>query len=159
MLILEHKFYNWNARTTERGTAMARVLVVDDDVALREMLGMVLAEEGYEVARARHGADAIAQIENGWRPDVILLDLMMPVMDGAAFCEWLRSQMSPSERPAVVLLSAALDFARTLPQVDAALPKPYSLDAVLDLVRRFSDQRALRLPLLPSLPQSLPASL
>lgn len=137
---------------------MARVLVVDDDVALREMLGMVLADEGYEVARARHGADAIAQIESGWHPDVILLDLMMPVMDGAAFCEWLRAQMNPSERPAVVLLSAALDFMRTIPQVDASLQKPYNLDTVLDLVRRFSDQRTLRMPLLPSLPQGLPAS-
>jgi CheY-like chemotaxis protein len=135
---------------------MFRVLVVDDDPALREMLGMVLTDEGYDVRRARHGLEAVAHIEGGFRPDVVLLDYMMPYMDGGEVCDWLRAHLANNERPAVVILSASLDALAAKPQADAFLQKPYSLDVVLEHVRRFCDQRVLRMPQL--LPHSFPAT-
>ena len=61
-----------------------RVLVVDDDVDIRAMVGMLLASEGYRVQTARHGAEALP-LARAWHPHVILLDLNMPVMDGPTF--------------------------------------------------------------------------
>ena len=58
-----------------------RVLVVDDDASIRELLSSALEDDGYEVVPAVNGADALSVCER-WRPDVIVLDLMMPVMDG-----------------------------------------------------------------------------
>jgi CheY-like chemotaxis protein len=117
---------------------MARVLVVDDDPSLREMLAFILESEGYEVARARDGAEAVACLADGWRPAVMLLDVLMPVMDGWAVCEWVAAHLAAHERPHVVILSASLAPGVALPLADAQLSKPFGVDAVLDLVRRFS---------------------
>ena len=68
-----------------------RVLVVDDDASIRELLSTALEEDGYEVVPAVNGQDALAVCER-WRPDVIVLDLMMPVMDGWTFAKRLRER-------------------------------------------------------------------
>jgi CheY-like chemotaxis protein len=60
------------------------VLVVDDDPAIRAFVSELLVDEGYEVRAATNGRDALTVLAS-WRPDVILLDLMMPEMDGWAF--------------------------------------------------------------------------
>src|SRR5262245_53362136 len=64
-----------------------RVLVVDDDFATREMMSLLLASDGYRVATACNGADAIDRLRGFERPDLIILDLKMPKMDGCAFCD------------------------------------------------------------------------
>lgn len=64
-----------------------RVLVVDDDFVTREMLSIVLAGDGYRVAAACNGEDALERLRSFERPDLILLDLKMPVMDGCTFCK------------------------------------------------------------------------
>ena len=66
-----------------------RVLVVDDDASIRELLSTALEDDGYEVVPAINGADALSVCER-WRPDVIVLDLMMPIMDGWTFAKRLR---------------------------------------------------------------------
>jgi CheY-like chemotaxis protein len=108
-----------------------RVLVVDDDDTIRGLLSEALADEGYETVEATNGSEALA-VMGGWRPDVILLDLMMPVMDGWAFrgrqCELPHAADVP-----VVLISAARDLSR---QVDTLKPaavfaKPFDLDLLL----------------------------
>jgi two-component system response regulator MprA len=119
---------------------MARVLVVDDDPALREMLGIILESEGYEVARARDGAEAVACLQSGWQPAVMLLDVLMPVMDGGAVCEWVAAHLLPHERPRLVILSASLAPGTRFPLADAQLSKPFGVDAVLSLVRHFCPQ-------------------
>ena len=58
------------------------VLVVEDDPELLHSLSEVLQSEGYGVARARHGLEALGRLRGGTRPSVILLDLMMPIMNG-----------------------------------------------------------------------------
>jgi CheY-like chemotaxis protein len=62
-----------------------QVLIVDDDRDIREVLGELLVDEGFNVEAAWNGETALARLEAGFRPDVIVLDLMMPVMDGLTF--------------------------------------------------------------------------
>jgi CheY-like chemotaxis protein len=67
------------------------VLIVDDDLDIREVLSETLAERGFDVATAANGLEALGKLrELGVRPSVILLDLMMPIMDGYAFLEQRR---------------------------------------------------------------------
>src|SRR2546428_350964 len=67
-----------------------QVLVVDDDLAVRESMRSVLEGEGYAVTAAENGLEALQHLRNGLRPEVILLDLLMPVMDGWQFLRELR---------------------------------------------------------------------
>jgi CheY-like chemotaxis protein len=78
------------------------VLVVDDDPDILEAICDILETEGYEVARARHGEEALMRVE-ARRPAVILLDLMMPVMDGVAFAQALRLRPAVRDVPIVVI--------------------------------------------------------
>jgi len=113
-----------------------RVLVVDDDASIRELLSTALEEDGYEVVPAANGQDALAVCER-WRPDVIVLDLMMPVMDGWTFAERLRER---DEIP-IVVLSAATDLARHAKTIGAAavVGKPFDLDQLLPKVARAAE--------------------
>ena len=122
---------------------MFRILVVDDDPGLRAMLAEVLVGEGYEVARACHGGEAIDYLERQWQPDVMLLDMLMPIMDGAEVCHWLSEHMPALERPRVVVLSASLTPNTRVPVVDALLAKPFNLDRVLEMVSRFCGETPL----------------
>lgn len=134
---------------------MARILVVDDDAALREMLALILGGEGYEVTTAGDGVDAVELLAGGMRPAVLLLDLMMPVMGGTAVCTWMAEAIPSAERPRVVILSAGLSHTSYFPGADAALAKPYDVDDVLTLVRRFVAPPPVAprvLPLVPVLP-------
>lgn len=108
-----------------------RLLVVDDDVNIREMLDMVLASEGFEVIAAAHGAAALRLLDQV-RPHVILLDMKMPVMDGWEFLR--RYRELPGEKVPVVVLTAAQDDKRRAADVgaDAYVAKPFAID---DLVR------------------------
>src|SRR5689334_698001 len=94
-----------------RLAARARVLVVADEADLRDLLAQWLVVKGYEVLEAGDGQDAIQLLEAGAEPDVILLDLTMPRMDGWTFLQWLRSE--PKHRDRRVLVASA--FARDAP--------------------------------------------
>ena len=110
-----------------------RVLVVDDDASIRELLSTVLEDDGYEVVPAANGEDALAVCAR-WRPDVIVLDLMMPVMDGWTFAKRLRER---DDIP-IVVLSAANDLERHAKSVGAieVIGKPFDLDQLIPTVAR-----------------------
>jgi CheY-like chemotaxis protein len=110
-----------------------RVLVVDDDPSIRELLSAALQDDGYEVVPATNGQDALEVCEH-WRPDVIVLDLMMPVMDGWTFAARLRER---DDIP-IVVISAANDLERHARNVGAAfvVGKPFDLDQLLPKVAR-----------------------
>jgi CheY-like chemotaxis protein len=106
------------------------VLVVDDDPDILDAICDILDAEGYRVARARHGAEALEQVDAA-RPDVILLDLMMPVMDGVAFAHALRQRPRVRDIP-IVVISADGNPQRAA-SVGAAgyLAKPFDIEALL----------------------------
>jgi two-component system chemotaxis response regulator CheY len=110
-----------------------RVLVVDDDASIRELLSTALEDDGYEVVPAKNGQDALSVCER-WRPDVIVLDLMMPVMDGWTFAKRMRER---DDIP-IVVLSAANDLERHAKALGAAevVGKPFDLDQLLPKVAR-----------------------
>jgi CheY-like chemotaxis protein len=71
------------------------LLLIDDDFTTRELTSHILAADGFRVAVARNGAEALERLRGPERPDLIVLDLNMPVMDGCSFCERLREGESP----------------------------------------------------------------
>lgn len=116
----------------------ARVLVVDDDPDTREAVRDVLREDGYLVSLASDGDVALRDLrEGGALPDVILLDLMMPVMDGVAFRAEQLADPTLSEIPVAVFSAhARAEEAALALNADAYLEKPLSLDELLVTVRR-----------------------
>jgi two-component system response regulator MprA len=115
----------------------ATVMVVDDDVDIRETISDLLEVRGFHVLGAGDGADAMAQLKGGARPQVILLDLMMPGLSGE---EFRRQQLADAELAGipVVLLSGArgVDNAAERMHV-ASLPKPVELTELMETVDRF----------------------
>jgi CheY-like chemotaxis protein len=112
------------------------VLIVEDDQDLREMMAQLLTLEGYEAATVANGREALDYLHGADRPNVILLDLMMPVMDGWEFHR--RMEADPALPPVPVIVLSALDQARSANIHAAAfLKKPLDFDRLLDLVRRY----------------------
>lgn len=114
---------------------MAYVLVVDDDPADRWVLCEALDLEGHEVAEAANGAEAIDKLEEGL-PDLILLDIMMPRMDGWKFLDELRGR-GYREHVRVVMVTALNDaetVGRTSREGVAHIGKPFDLQELLDKV-------------------------
>jgi CheY-like chemotaxis protein len=111
------------------------VLVVDDEEAIRQVVAMTLEDEGYVVTTAAHGQEALAQVLQA-RPDLVLLDLHMPVMDGWAFCAELK------RRELIIPIVFMTAGARARDEaaragVAGSLAKPFNLDVLLDTVARF----------------------
>lgn len=110
-----------------------RVMVVEDDEGIRDALCDLLAAEGFEVVPAVNGADALQRLRNGPRPDVILLDLMMPVMDGWAFRAEQRRDPAIADVPVVVITASRnADVASLEPR--AFLRKPIDFDDLLKAI-------------------------
>src|SRR5947208_6432557 len=86
------------------------VLIVEDDEDLREMMAQLLTLEGFQAATVANGREALEYLNSGARPDVILLDLMMPVMDGWEFRR--RQQADPAVSGVPVIVLSALDSTR-----------------------------------------------
>src|SRR3954468_19892351 len=112
---------------------MASVLVVDDDDNIREFVSLALLGEGHDVQTANNGAVALERVQM-ISPDVILLDMRMPVMDGWQFATAYRQLPGPHAN--VVVMTAARDATRSAAEIDADahLAKPFELDQLLDLV-------------------------
>ena len=121
------------------GSSIRRVLIVEDDFDIRDVLGVQLRRQGYDVLEAEDGEEALAILhrEGGALPDVILLDLMMPRVDGWAFCE--RRQSDPRLASIPIILMSAFGDRAQLPPASAFLTKPFEVDdltALLDRVGR-----------------------
>lgn len=107
------------------------VLVVDDEGPVREFLVEMLFELGWRVRQAIHGRQALA-LASEERPDLVISDVMMPVMDGAELCRRLKSELSPP--PVVILASAAPARVAENAGADAFLSKPFDLNELERLV-------------------------
>jgi two-component system response regulator AtoC len=102
------------------------LLVVDDDLEIREVVGSMLELEGYKVRLAEDGLDALTQLES-FEPDLVLLDVRMPVMDAPEFLRRLRARSA--DGPPVVLMSAYTDLPDTAVELGVMniLHKPFTL--------------------------------
>ena len=112
----------------------SRILVVDDDVALAEMIGIVLESEGFEVSYCADGAKAVPTFRAD-QPDLILLDLMLPGMDGVQICEIIRQE---SDVP-IIMLTAKSDTVDVVTGLEAGaddyVPKPFKPKELIARVR------------------------
>ena len=118
-------------------TPAGRILVVEDDESLREALVEVLGDEGHEVRAAEHGAEALEILHGGLRPQLILSDLMMPVVDGEALLAACHADPDLASIP-VCILSSDVGNAVRLTRAGAInfLPKPLQTGPLLETLRR-----------------------
>jgi CheY-like chemotaxis protein len=113
----------------DRSATEHLILVVDDDPGIVGFLELALADEGYQVRAAVNGRDGLTRIAEG-RPDLILLDMNMPGMDGWQFCAELRQRGPELSSIPIVVMTAARDASLRSREVGAQgfLGKPFDLD-------------------------------
>jgi two-component system OmpR family response regulator len=117
------------------------VLVVDDDPAIRGLVGAALREEGYNVDLAAHGREALEAMR-ARRPATVVLDLMMPIMDGFSFMEACHNEQLCDNVPIVVISAVhdALQRIREVP-IHACVAKPFDLEELVRTVSQFAQPR------------------
>ena len=118
-------------------SAARTVLIVDDDRSIRRSLHAALDDEGYDVAEADNGLEALRQLREGPRPHVILLDLMMPVMDGYTFSSRMHREPELADIPVIVVTAGGncAEVRRRLSVLDC-LHKPLDLGRLLDTIEK-----------------------
>ena len=116
-----------------------KVLVVDDEASVRHLLQVMLATEGYEPLLAANGAEGL-QLAHEHLPDLVILDWMMPVLDGLATLQALRNDPATTHLPVVMLTARQGDNAMAqamLHGADFYITKPFDAEEMLAVVRRF----------------------
>jgi len=115
------------------------ILVAEDDADLRELVALTLMDEGFEVQQARNGREALDLVA-ARRPDLVLLDMSMPVLGGRGFADGLRLMADP---PPVVVMTAGDRAAKSATEIGAVgwLPKPFDVDELVATVRRYLETR------------------
>lgn len=114
------------------------VLVVDDDPAIRGLLADALRDEGYAVDLAAHGREALEAMRVR-RPSTVVLDLMMPIMDGFSFMEACYNEQLCENVP-IVVISAVHDALQRIEEVPihACVAKPFDLDELIRTITQFA---------------------
>ncbi len=120
---------------------MRTILVVDDEPAIRDFVGAVLEDEGYDVVVAETGRQAVDKLYTEL-PDLVLVDVMMPEMDGREVVRWVRDQSEFANIP-IVMMSAAARFERLHADVNAFLRKPFDLEHLLDTIEHILNDRQM----------------
>ncbi|MEU0742716.1 response regulator [Streptomyces sp. NPDC006134] len=123
--------------------ASGRVLVVDDNKVIRQLIRVNLELEGFEVVTAADGAECL-EVVHQVRPDAVTLDVVMPRLDGLATAARLRADPRTRDLPlAIVSASAQCEVDAGL-GVDAFLSKPFEPNELVELVRRLVEGKSLR---------------
>lgn len=117
-------------------TAGRVVALVEDDVEFRNMLRELLEEEGYDVVALANGAEALETLRAGVTPNVILLDVSMPVMDGFDFLRQRNEDPRLAQVP-VVLVTNAKPHERPTVGVSDVVRKPIDIDEILFAIKRY----------------------
>lgn len=127
-------------------SSQGRVLIVDDDAAIRETVRFALEDVGYDVDEAPDGLVALHKLHGASGPSVVLLDLMMPGLDGAGVLGAVAADSELARRHAYVLVTASnktqtLAFASLLTSLQVpTLSKPFDIDQLLTMVESASDR-------------------
>ncbi len=114
-----------------------KILVVDDDLIIRDMMMDIFSFEEYPIEVARNGREALEKLRDDANY-LVFLDLMMPVMDGRELCERLNATPQLRRRHVIVIMSALDNLAEASSLgADATMPKPFSVDDVLHIIRPY----------------------
>jgi chemosensory pili system protein ChpA (sensor histidine kinase/response regulator) len=133
------------ALVVEEKSGAPLVMVVDDSLTVRKITSRMLAREGYEVATAKDGVDALQQLQDV-TPDCILLDVEMPRMDGFEFARNVRADAQTRRIPIIMITSRTADKHRNHAieiGVNEYMGKPYQEDQLLSLIRRYTQETAI----------------
>jgi CheY-like chemotaxis protein len=129
-----------NSLSQKQRSVPKKILVVDDEAVIRDMMVDILDLEGYPVEVARNGREALEKVRaahprTGY---LIFLDLMMPVMDGHEFCRLLSEETVVRKKHVIVIMSALdqLLQAKSL-HADKAMPKPFQMDDVMQIIQTY----------------------
>jgi len=123
------------------------VLVIDDDEGIREGIVDLLEEEGFAAVGAANGLEALNFLAESKRvPALILLDLMMPVLDGWTFCKLRQGVSMLMEIPVVAISAAPMNGGHAPLRVDATLPKPFDPTALTWLATRMAGRKSFHDP-------------
>ena len=114
---------------------MLTILIVEDEQPVRALLAQLLTGDGYQARVAVHGAQALEMMAKE-RPDLVLSDVMMPLMGGAELCRRLKHEPATAGIP-VILMTSAGRAAADGTGCDAFIAKPFDLNEIEDLVRRW----------------------
>jgi CheY-like chemotaxis protein len=129
-----------NSSSAKPHLSLGKILVVDDEPVIRDMMVDILDLEGSAVEVARNGREALEKVlsadpQTGY---LIFLDLMMPVMDGHEFCRLLSEDVTVRQRHVIIIMSALdqLLQAKSL-HADKAMPKPFLMDDVMQVIQTY----------------------
>ena len=132
----------------ETVAAPVQVMVVDDSLTVRRVTQRLLERHGYEVLQAKDGVDALRQLQEQ-RPDLMLVDIEMPRMDGFDLTRNVRGNAATRDIPIIMITSRTAEKHRRLAfdiGVNEYLGKPYQEDEVIALIRRYLAAREQRVP-------------
>lgn len=118
---------------------LRKILVVDDDPIIRDMMVDILSLEGHIIHTARHGLEAMEMLR-GEENYLVFLDVMMPVLDGKEVCAILEAEPHLRKRHIIVLMSALdklAEISSLTKNVDATMSKPFSVDDLMEVVEPF----------------------
>ena len=110
---------------------MKKILIVEDDEAIRNAIQFLLQENGYEVIMAANGRQALTQLQNESIPNLIFLDLMMPIMDGIEFRDAQQNDLRLKGIPVVFMSAGQVDINTLHIDSDHFLRKPFSISDIL----------------------------
>lgn len=114
---------------------MATVLIVEDEFAIADLLEMVLIDEGYRVVTAANGRQGLERLAEDPRPDLVISDFMMPVLDGAGLLRAMRESEGGRDIPCIVMSSMPeANVRERIDGFEAFVRKPFDLNALIQLV-------------------------
>ena len=122
---------------------MSTILIVDDSSALREMVSGLLVKAGMTILEAKDGAEAQKKIEAS-APDLVILDIVMPNMNGYELCRWIKTNPSTKDLPVVICSSKSEEFDRYWGMkqgADAYIAKPFRPDEMVKTVKQLLRSR------------------
>ncbi len=117
--------------------ANTKVLVVDDDPDLVVVCSLILENEGYSVEAAQNGCDAVDKLLNN-NVDVVLLDVMMPSLDGLTVCRMVKESSHIKHTPVIIMSASEVLQQKGKAMADAVICKPFDIDHLVNTVSRFA---------------------
>lgn len=119
-----------------RGSEHKQVLVVDDDEAIRDVVRELLEDDGYQVATAENGLEALDYLRRHPAPSAVLVDMMMPVMDGWQLMQRMKADAKLAKVPVIAMSAGGSRTLATAPVCKDYLAKPITVQRLLDAVER-----------------------